>query len=63
MCVACLEYIRERLTPTEFKSALVEMTVDDVAHRQEVDRLIREYSNQPDELKKKIAELTAQKTK
>ncbi len=57
MCVACLEYTRDKLTANEFKSALREMTVEDQRHLQEVERLFREYGQKPDELKKKLREL------
>ena len=57
MCIACLEYTRDRLTEGEFRSALRETTMEDRRHREEVERLMRELAGQPEELKKKLAEL------
>lgn len=57
MCIACLEYTRDKLTANEFRSALREMTVEDQRHMQEVERLFSVFGNQPEELKKRIKEL------
>jgi hypothetical protein len=57
MCIACLEYIKDSLNADELKFALREMTVEDAAHRAEVERLMRELAGNPEELKKKLREL------
>jgi hypothetical protein len=57
MCIACLEYTKDKLTAGEFQSALRETTMDDQRHLQEVQRLMREHSGIADELKKKLTEL------
>jgi hypothetical protein len=54
MCVACIEYIKDKLTEKEFKSALVEMTMDDKNHREAVNRAFTENAGSPDKLKKAI---------
>jgi len=61
MCVACLEYQKNKMTSAELKAAMREMTVDDQKHREEVERLIRDLSGNPDELKRKIGELNARR--
>lgn len=57
MCIACLEYTKDKLTLGEFKAAFREMTEDDKAHALEVQRLMDEYASDPEELKKKMREL------
>ena len=57
MCIACLEYTKDRLNVNEFRSALREMTVENQRHLQEVERLFREFGSNPEELKKKLREL------
>jgi hypothetical protein len=58
MCVACVEYIRDRLTTDELKNALRETSAGDLAHREEVDRLIRELAGKPEELRKRLSEIS-----
>jgi hypothetical protein len=57
VCAACVEYTKDRLTTNEFKSALAETTREDRDHREEVERIIQENSEKPDELKQKIKDL------
>lgn len=57
MCVACLEYTKDKLTVNEFRSALREMTQEDKAHREAVERLFQQYGQQPEELKKQLKAL------
>jgi hypothetical protein len=61
MCVACLEYTKDRLNVNELKGALRETTVNDRAHLEEVERLIREHAGKPDELKEKLRQLNQRK--
>lgn len=61
MCVACIEYTKDRLNISEFKSALREMTMEDQRHLREVERLFREFGDKPDELKQKLRELNHSK--
>lgn len=58
MCVACIEYIKDKLTEKEFKSALVEMTMEDQAHLNAVNRIFQEKAGKPDELKKALDALS-----
>lgn len=58
MCVACIEYIKDKLKIDEYKSALREMTVEDQAHAREVEQLFKDFGNQPDELKRRLRALT-----
>jgi hypothetical protein len=58
MCVACIEYIKDRLNIDEYKSALREMTVEDQEHAREVEKLFKDFGAQPDELKKRLRALT-----
>ncbi len=61
MCVACNEYIKDRLTSTEFKSALKEASMDNPTHKEQVEGLIKEYGEQPEELKKLLKPLETNK--
>lgn len=54
MCAACVEYGKEKLTLDEFKSALKEAAIDAPAHKEKVERLIRDYGNQPDVLRRAV---------
>jgi hypothetical protein len=40
MCIACTEWIKDRLTLKEFRSALRETTRDDEPHLDEVNRIL-----------------------
>lgn len=57
MCIACIEYTKQKLTMGEFKSALRETTSEDENHMKEVNRLIQQYGNDPDELRKQLDNL------
>ena len=57
MCIACIEYTKDKLTLNEFSSALREMSLDDKLHAEEVASLIQKYANDPKELKKRLDEL------
>ncbi len=52
MCAACVEYSKEKLTLSEFKTALREASAEDAAHLAQVERLIQQYGDKPDELKR-----------
>ncbi len=57
MCIACTEWIKDRLTLKEFRSALRETTRDDQRHFEEVDQVLAEAgedSNLAKEALKKI---------
>ena len=54
MCAACVEYSKEKLTLDEFKSALKEAAVDAPVHQKNVERLIKDYGNQPDVLRRAV---------
>jgi hypothetical protein len=57
MCIACTEWIKDRLTLKEFRSALRETTRDDQRHFEEVDQVLAETgedSNLAKEALKKI---------
>ena len=58
MCVACIEYTKNKMTTNELKSALRETTRSDSGHQAEVEKLIRENEN-PDDLKDKLRKLSA----
>lgn len=60
MCVACIEYIKDRLTFQEFSSALREVIATDEAHAKAVADVVRQHAGNPDELKKQL-ELLAQR--
>lgn len=57
MCLACLEYTKDKLNVNEFAFALREMTQEDPAHFEEVKRLIEALKDQPEELKKRLLAL------
>jgi hypothetical protein len=57
MCVACIEYMKDKLTVEEFKSALHETTTEDQRHFKEMEELIRIYGSDRKELKKRMEEL------
>ena len=59
MCIACLEYTKDKLTLSEFRSAFREMTEDDKAHFEEVEKLMKQYADDPEELKEQMRELLA----
>ena len=50
MCAACIEYSKLRLTLNEFKSALREAAMDDPNHLAQVEELIKDYADKPEEL-------------
>lgn len=54
MCVACLEFLKDKMTVKEFRMALGETTREDPAHRREVDLKIAESAEDPTELKKAL---------
>jgi hypothetical protein len=56
MCAACLEFIKEKLTVNELRSALREMTVDDPGHLKQVTSII-DRSKDPAEIKKNLQKL------
>lgn len=58
MCVACIEYTKDRLNLNEFNSALREMTMDDQKHAEEVARILKEFAGKPDEIKKHLEALS-----
>lgn len=57
MCVACLQYTKDKLNVNEFRSAMREMTIEDKAHGEAVKRLLEMYADKPEELKKRLKEL------
>ena len=57
MCVACIEYTKDKLNIGEFTSALREMTMEDKAHAEAVAKILKEFSGQPNELKKRLKAL------
>jgi len=57
MCVACIEYVKDKLTDREFQSALRETTVEDAQHLREVEKIFQESAGKPDEIKKKLKDL------
>jgi hypothetical protein len=59
MCVACIEYMKDKLNANEFRSALREMTVEDPEHAVAVAKIMEKYAGQPDEIKKALAALDA----
>lgn len=54
MCAACVEYGKEKLTIDEFKSALKEAAAENPTHKTQVERLIRDYGDQPDVLRRAV---------
>ncbi len=57
MCVACAEFIKDTLTLKEFQNALIEMTREDSAHLQDVERAMRATSGDPDKLREALAKI------
>ena len=57
MCVACIEYMKDKLTDREFRSALRETTVEDPRHLREVEKIFQENADKPEEIKKKLKDL------
>ncbi len=51
MCVACLEFIKDKLTVNEFRSALREMTVDDPNHLSRVNQILSSQKSTEDQKK------------
>ena len=58
MCVACVEFIKNKLNAKEFKSALREVARNDEAHLTEVEQVLQANPQDQDEARKKIADLT-----
>lgn len=56
MCVACSEYIKNKLTSLELKAALKEVALDNPAHQQQVEELMKKYP-EPEDLKKALKPL------
>lgn len=54
MCMACIEYTKDKLTSAEFKSALKEVSREDADHVREVERILQEFANDPERLKKEL---------
>jgi hypothetical protein len=58
MCVACIEFIKKTLTAKEYKSALLEMTRDELTREQEQHfievRNLLDSTADDDELRKKL---------
>jgi hypothetical protein len=59
MCMACVEYAKDKLNADEFISALREMTWDDKKHADEVAALVKALAGQPEALKKELEKLMA----
>ncbi len=57
MCVACIEYMKDKLNVNEFRSALREMTQDDPEHAVAIAKIMEKYAGKPDEIKKAIKAL------
>ena len=57
MCVACIEYTKDKLNLKELKAALREMTMDDQKHFDDVERIIREHGSDPSVVKKELQKL------
>lgn len=57
MCVACIEYLKDRLTEGEFKSALKETTIEDPRHLAEIERIFRENQGNSDAIKRALKAL------
>ncbi len=57
MCIACVEYTKDKLNVNEFAFALREMTQEDQAHFEEVSKILKDFAGQPDEIKKRIEAL------
>ena len=58
MCIACIEYTKDKLNVNEFSFALREMTQEDKEHFDEVSRILKDFAAQPDEIKKRIKALS-----
>ena len=57
MCVACIEFTKDKLTVNEFSFALREMTQEDKEHFEAVSKILKEFAGQPDEIKRRLQEL------
>lgn len=57
MCVACIEYMKDKLTDGEFKSALKETTIEDPKHLAEVEKILRDNSGRPADIKRELKTL------
>jgi len=56
MCVACREFIKQKLTFQEFKSALWETTREDETHLEELERLLYETRENPDRVRQALSQ-------
>lgn len=54
MCVACLEFLKDKMTLKEFRMALGETTREDPTHRREVDLKIAESAEDLNLLKESL---------
>ncbi|MBI3557625.1 MAG: hypothetical protein HY074_15295 [Deltaproteobacteria bacterium] len=60
MCIACIEFIKDKLTLKEFQAALGETSRDDKIHLEEVSELMRQNAADPKELRKSLEKLTTE---
>ena len=56
MCVACLEFLKDKMTVKEFRAALGETTRDDPKHLWEINQKIAESAEDTTRLKEKLIE-------
>ncbi len=61
MCVACTEYIKNKMTTFELKSAVKEASRENPTHLGQVEKLIEEHSDDPEELKRLLKPLETNK--
>ena len=57
MCMACVEYMKDKLTLNELKSNLRETTMGDADHQKAVEKIIQENAANPQELKRLLEAL------
>ncbi len=57
MCIACIEFIKAKLTLKEFRAALGETTRDDQTHLEEVSELLQQDATDPLDLRKSLEKL------
>ena len=57
MCMACVEYTKDKLTLNELKSNLRETTAGNPDHLRDVNRIIQDNGSNPKELKRLLEEL------
>lgn len=57
MCIACTEFIKNKLNMKEYLAALWESTMDDEAHLSQVETLIYQARGRSEQLKEQLKDI------